>query len=101
MLLAVALGMPIALMRLYGPTPVRWLAVVYVEFFRGIPVLLLLFFLYFVLGSAWHVDAFTHGGGRLRPELRRLRSGNLSRRHRSGAGSANGRRRRRWACRGR
>ena len=39
-------------MRLYGPTPLRWLAVVYVEFFRGIPVLLLLFFLYFVLGSA-------------------------------------------------
>ena len=59
MLLAVALGMPIALMRLYGPTPVRWLAVIYVEFFRGIPVLLLLFFLYFVLGSAWHVDAFS------------------------------------------
>ncbi|HBI42193.1 MAG TPA: amino acid ABC transporter permease [Planctomycetales bacterium] len=59
MLLAVALGMPIALMRLYGPAPVRWLAVVYVEFFRGIPVLLLLFFLYFVLGSALHVDAFT------------------------------------------
>jgi polar amino acid transport system substrate-binding protein len=56
MLLAVALGMPIALMRLYGPAPVRWLAVVYVEFFRGIPVLLLLWFLYFVLGSA---DAFT------------------------------------------
>jgi polar amino acid transport system substrate-binding protein len=59
MLLAVALGMPIALMRLYGPAPLRWLAVVYVEFFRGIPVLLLLFFLYFVLGSALHVDAFT------------------------------------------
>ena len=59
MLLAVALGMPIALMRLYGPAPVRWLAVVYVEFFRGIPVLLLLFFLYFVLGSSLHVDAFT------------------------------------------
>jgi polar amino acid transport system substrate-binding protein len=59
MLLAVALGMPIALMRLYGPAPVRWLAVVYVEFFRGIPVLLLLWFLYFVVGVAWHVDAFT------------------------------------------
>jgi polar amino acid transport system substrate-binding protein len=59
MLLAVALGMPLALMRLYGPAPVRWLAVVYVEFFRGIPVLLLLWFLYFVLGSALRVDAFT------------------------------------------
>ena len=59
MALAVALGMPIALMRLYGPAPIRWLAVVYVEVFRGIPVLLLLFFLYFVLGSAYHIDAFT------------------------------------------
>ena len=59
MMLAVAVGMPIALMRLYGPAPVRWLAVVYVEFFRGIPVLLLLFFLYFVLGSSFHIDAFT------------------------------------------
>ncbi len=58
MALAVPLGMPIALMRLYGPAPVRWLAVAYVEFFRGIPVLLLLFFLYFVCGSAWHIDPF-------------------------------------------
>lgn len=59
MALAVPLGMPIALMRLYGPAPIRWLAIVYVEFFRGIPVLLLLFFLYFVFGSAYHIDAFT------------------------------------------
>lgn len=49
MLLAVCLGLPIALLRLYGPAPLRWLAIGYVEFFRGIPVLLLLFFLYFGL----------------------------------------------------
>ncbi|MBI3821846.1 MAG: ABC transporter permease subunit [Planctomycetes bacterium] len=49
MLLAVALGLPIATARLYGPLPLRWLAIVYVEFFRGIPVLLLLYFLYFGL----------------------------------------------------
>ena len=49
MLLAVALGLPIALARLYGPTPLRWLAIGYVEFFRGIPVLLLLYFLYYGL----------------------------------------------------
>ena len=48
---AVALGMPIALARLYGAAPLRWLAVAYVEFFRGIPVLLLLYFLYFALPS--------------------------------------------------
>ena len=49
MALAVALGLPIAVARLYGPLPVRWLAIGYVEFFRGIPVLLLLYFLYFAL----------------------------------------------------
>jgi polar amino acid transport system substrate-binding protein len=46
-LLAILLGLPIALLRLYGPLPLRWAATVYVEFFRGIPVLLLLFFLYY------------------------------------------------------
>ncbi len=49
MALAVALGLPIATARLYGPLPVRWLAIGYIEFFRGIPVLLLLYFLYFGL----------------------------------------------------
>jgi polar amino acid transport system substrate-binding protein len=49
MLLAVALGLPVALARLYGPAPLRWLALGYVEFFRGIPVLLLLYFLYYGL----------------------------------------------------
>jgi len=49
MLLAIAIGLQIAVMRLYGPAPVRWLATAYVEFFRGIPVLLLLFFLYYSL----------------------------------------------------
>ena len=46
-LLAMSLGLPLAMARLYGPRPLRWLATLYVEFFRGIPVLLLLFFLYF------------------------------------------------------
>jgi polar amino acid transport system substrate-binding protein len=49
MLLAIVLGLPIALTRLYGPAPFRWLALLYVEFFRGIPVLLLLYFLYYGL----------------------------------------------------
>jgi polar amino acid transport system substrate-binding protein len=49
MALAVLLGLPVALGRLYGPAPVRWLATGYVEFFRGIPVLLLLLFVYFGL----------------------------------------------------
>ena len=49
MCLAVMLGLPLATCRLYGPAPLRWLAIGYVEFFRGIPVLLLLYFLYFGL----------------------------------------------------
>jgi polar amino acid transport system substrate-binding protein len=49
MLVAAMLGLPIALCRLYGPAPLRLSAIVYVEFFRGIPVLLLLYFLYYGL----------------------------------------------------
>jgi polar amino acid transport system substrate-binding protein len=49
MLLAIDLGLLVALARLYGPAPLRWLAIGYVEFFRGIPVLLLLTFIYFGL----------------------------------------------------
>jgi polar amino acid transport system substrate-binding protein len=49
MSLAIVLGLLIALARLYGPAPLPWLATAYVEFFRGIPVLILLFFLYYGL----------------------------------------------------
>lgn len=47
MAVAMLLGLVVSVSRLYGPTPLRWLALSYVEFFRGIPLLLLLFFLYF------------------------------------------------------
>jgi polar amino acid transport system substrate-binding protein len=47
--LAMILGLLVAVSRMYGPAPLRWLAVVYVEFFRGIPVLLLLYFIYYGL----------------------------------------------------
>lgn len=50
-ILAMALGLVVAVCRLYGAWPLRWLAVAYVEFFRGIPVLLLLYFLYYGLPS--------------------------------------------------
>jgi polar amino acid transport system substrate-binding protein len=50
--LAVLLGLPVALARLYGPAPLRWLALAYVEFFRGVPVLLLLVAIYYVLPRA-------------------------------------------------
>ena len=61
MLLAVALGLPIALLRLSQPWPLRLLATAYVEFFRGIPVLLLLTFLYFglpTLGARYGLESW-------------------------------------------
>jgi polar amino acid transport system substrate-binding protein len=49
MALAVLVGLPLALVRLYAPRPLRLLGLGYVEFFRGTPVLLLLYFLYYGL----------------------------------------------------
>ena len=49
MLLAMAIGLPLASPAAVWPAPLRWAAMLYVEFFRGIPVLILLFFLYFGL----------------------------------------------------
>lgn len=57
MALAMLIGLVVALCRLYGAAALRWLALGYVEFFRGIPLLLLLFFLYFGLSS--YVEAWT------------------------------------------
>ncbi|MER8726204.1 ectoine/hydroxyectoine ABC transporter permease subunit EhuC [Mesorhizobium sp. M1027] len=48
-LLAIVMGVLAALARMYGPTPLRWLATVYVEIFRGTSALVQLFWLFFVL----------------------------------------------------
>jgi polar amino acid transport system substrate-binding protein len=61
MTLAVALGLPLALLRLSHSRPLRLAATVYVEFFRGIPVLLLLFFLYYglpALGARYGLENY-------------------------------------------
>ncbi|HWU88951.1 MAG TPA: ABC transporter substrate-binding protein/permease [Kofleriaceae bacterium] len=50
-LLAVPLGVLLAVARVYGAAPVRALARGYVEVFRGTPVLLQLFVLYYGLGD--------------------------------------------------
>lgn len=58
MILAMLVGLIIAVARLYGPLPLRWFALGYIEFFRGIPLLLLLFFLYFGVAhylAGWHI----------------------------------------------
>ncbi|MEQ1632883.1 MAG: ABC transporter substrate-binding protein/permease, partial [Planctomycetota bacterium] len=49
--LAVGLGLCLALLRLYGPRPLRYFAIAYVEVFRGTPVLVQLLFLYYGLGQ--------------------------------------------------
>jgi polar amino acid transport system substrate-binding protein len=45
--LAIALGLGIALLRLYGPGVLRWPLGIYVELMRGTPLLLQLYFIYF------------------------------------------------------
>ena len=59
MLLAILWGLPLAVGRVYGPAPVRWLCVAYVEVFRGTPLLLQLYFVYFGLAQqlGWKLSA--------------------------------------------
>jgi polar amino acid transport system substrate-binding protein len=49
MVIALVVGMPLAIGQWKGPRAVQWLCTVYVEFFRGTPVLVQLLFLYFGL----------------------------------------------------
>ena len=59
MALAAPLGLLLALLRLYGNRPVRLLALAYVELFRGTPVLLQLYLLYYGLASFVHLNALS------------------------------------------
>lgn len=51
MILAISLGLTLALLRRYGPRPAALLAQLYVELFRGTPVLLQLYVIYFGLSN--------------------------------------------------
>ena len=57
MALAVPLGLVLALARLYGGAPLRFLAHAYIELFRGTPVLLQLFILYYGIAPIVHLSA--------------------------------------------
>jgi polar amino acid transport system substrate-binding protein len=57
MALAVPLGLALALSRLYGGAPLRFFAHAYVELFRGTPVLLQLYILYYGLAPLVHLSA--------------------------------------------
>jgi polar amino acid transport system substrate-binding protein len=46
--LAMLLGLAVALGRMYGPAPVRWLMLGYVELLRGTPLMLQLFVIFFL-----------------------------------------------------
>jgi len=50
--LALVFALGVALLRLYGPRPVRWLVASYVEVMRGTPLLLQLIYIYYVLPEA-------------------------------------------------
>jgi len=59
MMLAIPLGVGLALSRLYGPKFLGRIAGAYVEFYRGTPVLLQLYVLYYGLANVVRLDAFT------------------------------------------
>src|SRR5215831_172328 len=48
-ILAVLAALVAALLKMYGPWPLRWLAITYIELFRGTSALVQLFWLFFVL----------------------------------------------------
>ncbi len=49
MVIAVVLGLGLALVRLYGAAPLRWLATIYIEVVRGTPLLIQLYLIYYGL----------------------------------------------------
>jgi len=56
-----AVGAIAGLLRLYAPLPIRWMSVAYIELFRGTPVLVQMFFIFFGLPLflGWNPSAFT------------------------------------------
>jgi polar amino acid transport system substrate-binding protein len=55
---AILLGIFLALARMYGPAPLSALASAYIEFYRGTPVFLQLYVLYYGLGQVVVLPAF-------------------------------------------
>jgi His/Glu/Gln/Arg/opine family amino acid ABC transporter permease subunit len=59
--LAVVIGAPIAVMRTSAIAPLRWVAHGYIAVVRGVPLIALMFVIYFGIVSVLRVDAFTAG----------------------------------------
>lgn len=51
MTVAILVGFTLAVMRVFGPWPLRWLAVLYIEIIRGTPLLIQLYIIFFGLPS--------------------------------------------------
>lgn len=49
MIIAIIFGLVLALMRLYGPAPIQWITIIYIEIIRGTPLLIQLFFIFYAL----------------------------------------------------
>lgn len=49
MILAIGLGFTLAIMRVFGPTPLKWLATLYIEIIRGTPLLIQLLIIFYGL----------------------------------------------------
>lgn len=61
LLLATAVGLALAVMRLSPIAPLRWISATYVWIFRGTPVLVTLFFGFFVIGREFGLTPFWSG----------------------------------------
>ena len=59
--LALVLGLIIGVLRISKINTVAWLAGMYINVIRGIPLLVQIFFIYFGLGSLLNLDRFTAG----------------------------------------
>jgi polar amino acid transport system substrate-binding protein len=60
MLLAILLGMTLAIANVYGPLPLRWLSRTYIELVRGTPLLIQLYLIYWGLpGIGIQLNLFT------------------------------------------
>ena len=56
MSLGLVLGVPLSVLQIYGPAPVRAAVGIYVWFFRGVPILVLLYLFYFGLCFSLGLD---------------------------------------------
>ncbi len=60
-LLAMIIGLVVGIARISHSSVIRWLAGAYINVLRGVPLLVLIFFVYFGLGKVINLDRFVAG----------------------------------------